>query len=81
VVKFLQVVTQRVDLVNRLSSLSKFFANFTKNVKARLVSRMVKKQSLLAAFDREFAVMEEYFRQKAKKNKKHKATLKLFTAV
>ena len=42
---------------------------------------MQKKKKLMAAFDREFAVLLDYYTQKAKKNKKYKSTLKLFTAI
>ena len=33
------------------------------------------------AFEREFYALEEYYKQKSKKNKKLKSTLKLFNAI
>lgn len=55
--------------------------NFTKEIKVRVKSRILKRQTLLYLFNREFKALEEYYHQKSKKNKKHKTTLKLFTSM
>jgi len=46
-----------------------------------LKSRQIKRQFLTTAFEREFYTLEEYYRQKSKKNKKLKSTLKLFNSI
>lgn len=42
---------------------------------------MQKRKFLLYLFNREFTTLEEYYKQKSKRNKKLKTTLKLFSAI
>lgn len=58
-------------------TLNKIVKRAIKNLK----SRQTKRQFLTQAFEREFYTLEEYYKQKSKKNKKLKSTLKLFNAI
>lgn len=81
VTRFLIAANVKRELYMKVKETSITLTNFARNLKSRLLSRQRKKEFLAQAFDREFQTLEEYYKQKSKKNKKLKTTLKLFTTI
>lgn len=80
-IDFFERANQRRILHQNIKDTSLVLRRFIDGIKGRLKFRRIKKEFLLEAFEREFKVLNEYYIQKAKKNKKLKPTLKMFKAI